>query len=170
MYNYNRMIKKQGFTLTEVLIAISIAALIIVPFLGFFMNSTKNVQSTRDYVTAIMFAKEAIEDCRSYPFDWLDADSDLTKPPYSAYTGVTRKNFLEEDFANDDGPNDKFWHTKKVGGVEFTRDVDIEPINGNVADIDIMLKEISVTVSFVSHSSNKKVKYTAKACITKLKI
>jgi len=169
MYN-NIMKKSYGFTLTEILIAVAIAAVVIVPFLGFFMNSTKNVQSTKDYVTAIMFAKEAIEECRSYPFDWLDADSDLTKPPYSSYTGVTTKNFLEEDFANDDGDNDQFWHTKKVGGIEFTRDVDIQPIQGKTSDIDIMLKQVTVTVSFMSISSHQKVEYTAKACITRLKI
>jgi len=164
------MIKKQGFTLTEILIAVSIATLVIVPFLGFFMNSTKNVQSTKDYVTAIMFAKEAIEECRAYPFDWLDKDSDLTVPPYSSYTGITAKNFLEEDFANDDGNNDKFWHTKTVDCIEFTRDVNIEPIAGTIDDIDIMLKQVTITVSFMSRSSHKKVEYTAKACITKLKI
>lgn len=161
--------KTKGFTIIELIIAVAIGAFLIAAYLGYWGSSTRAVESTKDYLTAILLAQEAIEACRSYPFDWLDKDVDFSLPPYSNYNSISERNFLEYDLNSDDGPDDKFWHTKIIGKIKYTRDVNIENVPAKDGS-DMKLKFITVTVRYNSISTKKEVKYTVKTCITQFKI
>lgn len=109
--------KRSGMSMTEVMIGVLLLALILIPSLNAITSQTKTVTSTRDYAQVAFFAQNLIEQCRSYPFDLIEADHHKDEK-------MKGKTF-EWRLLNDEGTN-----TLKTNGIEYKVDTSKTRIDG----------------------------------------
>lgn len=174
---------EKGLTLAEIMVSFAIIVIAGLPVIWVFINGTTGIIITKNYVTAVAFAREAIEACRAYSFTWLDADdlfvgggsSGGLAEPYksikaqdgSITDAIFLSRFIETDFANDDGDDDRYWHTKTIRDVTFTRVVDIFPAQGINADIKPDCKVVTVTITWNEPKLGKDMSYTLTTALAK---
>jgi len=142
----------------EVVFALAIVSALLVPFLALFVTGARDVRRIGNYNLAILFAQEAIESCKGYPNDLLDADE-------SSDTGIDKKYYLEEAFRSGKKEDDDiYWNTATVNGIEYTRTVDIQKIEAENDEIDnVKLKFVKVEVSWEYRGSE--IKYSVSSIL-----
>lgn len=74
-----------GFTLVEVMVAVVLFLIVLVPMLGMFISSVRAALITENQQAASALAQEQIEEMRSRKFDMLALNADLI----TAATGIT---------------------------------------------------------------------------------
>ena len=67
-----------GFSLVELLVAIFLFALVMVPLTGVFVSSARSIGDQRLRTAATRVATDRLETLRSLPFDQLDAEAGET--------------------------------------------------------------------------------------------
>lgn len=173
-----------GLTLPEVMAATVVLAIALLPSLWFFISGTTGIHVTRNYHTAVLFAQEAVEACRAYSFTWLDSSdlfvpgstTELAEPfrsinqEHGVSAAIMRRSFVDVAFEEDNGDDDRFWNTKKVGIVEFTRTVEIFNVAGSEAGTVPECKIIEVTVSWIEPSIDRELSVTMTTALARTKI
>ncbi|MCK9224923.1 MAG: type II secretion system GspH family protein [Candidatus Muirbacterium halophilum] len=164
---------KKGFSVVEVLIAMGFFLALVIPYIAMFITSAKDVRRIGNMNVAILFAQEAIEACKGYPYELLDSDDagshDKALFLEEAFKSGERKSVIigERDEDEDDLQHDFYWHKATVNGIEYTRDVDIAKVDTkadkNGDPINLKLKLIKVNVSW--EMDKRTLVYTASAVV-----
>ncbi|GEM_PF-2517882 len=82
--------RKRGFTLIEVAIAIALFAIVTVWSINVLINMSKGSSTTEDLTIATLLASQKIEELKSYSYDELNNTQNVTTPtdfpsPYNNY-------------------------------------------------------------------------------------
>lgn len=67
-YSPSPMKDRHGLSLLEILIAIAVVGIVLVPLLLSFTTSSRTVTGTRDHMVAVSFAQQALEELRNTAF------------------------------------------------------------------------------------------------------
>lgn len=80
----NSLCNQKGMTLIEIIVSLAILAIIIVPFLNMFLQSTVTTQKSKVMLDATYVAQSVMEDIYN---DSLNVDGKTPKPP----SGIKKK-------------------------------------------------------------------------------
>jgi prepilin-type N-terminal cleavage/methylation domain-containing protein len=133
-----RAAPRTAFSLLEVLITMVVLGLALVPLMLSLRTSSTTVTGTRDYLSAVAFAQEALEEVRRTAF---------RRPNQAAL--ATNVETLD-DFVT--RANQAARSTREVNGVRYTRRIDVYPSTspGRVADLrpgqpDLVVVQVKVS-------------------------
>ena len=124
----------RGFTLLEVLITICVLSVVLIPLLLSLRVSGRSICGTRDYLGAVSFAQEALEELRHAAFRRPAASSIPTVDAVAERASASPHN------------------SRALNGITYTRSVRLYPGKdpGQVADLrpgqpDLMVVQINVS-------------------------
>lgn len=103
--------KEEGITLIEILLGITLLAIVLVPIFSFFGNSAKIIQQTDIREKALYIAQQTIEELKVVDFDELESEAE---------------NFTDSLTVGDRYP-------------VFERDINISPIEANLKEITVII-------------------------------
>jgi prepilin-type N-terminal cleavage/methylation domain-containing protein len=133
----------EGFTLIELVLAIVILSLAIIPILGFFINSIGIVDQTETHSQALDIAVDTTE----YFKNVIENQMDSSNPTY-----LTDLQAIMDEFANDFN-NDTV--DNKLANYELFTNY-ILTIDANNVDTDLELVKVTVDISWDSGDRNIK--------------
>lgn len=176
----------KGLTLTEILIAITVIVIAILPAMWVFISGTTGIHVTRNYHTAVLFAREATEACRAYSYTWLDSEDlyvdgnssngldepfkSINQKDSSIDEGVMKTRFLEHAFSMDNGDDDRFWNTKEIRDVVFNRTVNIFNVASAEADVKPECKIIEVIMTWNEPSTGEERSFKMTTALARTKM
>jgi len=99
MNTYFSLSNKDGFTLVDVMLGITILSLALLPFMGFFANSTRIVHNTEIRSQALKIARDALEIIKArVEYDWSFLDKLNTFCINNIYNSSTQDYDLLVDY------------------------------------------------------------------------
>jgi hypothetical protein len=145
-----------GISMPEVIIGLALLTFIIIGAYGLMSSGMSDISNTRDYSTAVLLAQEAVEACRGFPFHRLDAEDPALDADSNPLGGTNGTKSLEWDFNNDGNPPDNYKHLIELGGMEFTRQVEIDQVErdipsglpASITPPPLKLKSVKVVISW----------------------
>lgn len=124
--------RRSAMSLVEIMIAVTILAFALLPLFLFQRTGARTVAGTRDISTAAFLASQALESCRSWPYDRL-AEEDVTGLNAVMAGPVAEKVFQEPESSE-----------IQVGKITFHREVEITPMAQQKSDPDLKLIRVRV--------------------------
>lgn len=121
--------QEKGFTLVEVVAVVSILAIVLIPSFIMFYEGIRYVGTSKLRNQAITLAEEKMEEIRNTAYDNIS---------------TTEPNPLED--------------SKTLGGITFSRDVDVVASPSEISGANNNIKKITATVSWTDAVGNKSVK------------
>jgi hypothetical protein len=164
---------KKGVSVIEILVALAYFIALTLPYFAIFVTSARDIKIIGNVNVAILFAQEAIEACKGYPYELLDVDdagsNDKDLYLEQAFKSGERKSVIvgERDEDEDELNQDFYWHTAVVNGVKYTRDVEIEKVDtkadkdGNPLNLKLKLVKVKVSWKIKKRDFN----YSAQAVV-----
>ena len=133
--------KEEGFTLVEVMVAITVLTVALVPMIGFFTQSIKTTADSKTRSEALSLARWAVETVKVSAKKVSDFGSNEIIDEVVDAEGI-------DDF-NPNPHNDEVTITKLDGNSDFNINIKLSDYNG-----DPGLQKVEVTVSWNSGSQD----------------
>ncbi len=158
--------EKNGFTLVEILVAIVVLAIALVPLIGVFTTGSKESDVAQKITVGTSLAQDLLEEIRSKQFD-----EDILNPTIPGKLGPEKneqrfnpptRNFDDVDDYNgyNDSPPEELDGTVMSEYAGYNRSVIVEYVNENdfniVSSVITKSKRISVNVAWDADEQNVK--------------
>ena len=160
----------------ELVIGLVLLTFVILTAYSLLTSGLSDISNTRDYSVATLLCQEAIEACKGYKFDLLDKDDFYIDINGNVTTNKNGNKSLEWDLNNDDGtPNDKYKHKIDIGGMKFTRTVNIDQVDRNIPSgipssiksPKLKLKAVKVNVKW-KNKQNRNIEYEVDTLVSSI--
>ena len=95
MKNHNKIQSNKGFSLIEIIVAVAILAIIVLPLLNAFVASSKMNAMSKNKLMAIEIAKNIMEEVKGYNLADIArlGDPSITSPTIFGNTGFNELDF-----------------------------------------------------------------------------
>ncbi|MBI4870608.1 MAG: prepilin-type N-terminal cleavage/methylation domain-containing protein [Candidatus Riflebacteria bacterium] len=128
----------RGFTIVEILMAVTIFSFAVLPLALFVRSSSKTVEGTRDLAGAVFLAQKTLEQCRSYPPELLVRDGATPTGVETALEAIVRE------------------PTFTMGRITYKRQVEIRPVD---AGAGFGGKLLHLKISWQANPQDKALEY-----------